>query len=56
MAHQFERPEGWADCWADACCAVCPAQRLDPGEFDIAESPFPSQAFVDGIRVMVPQG
>jgi len=51
VAHHFEYPEGWAD----ACCTVCPAQRLDPGEFDVVEPPLPGQAFVDGIRVMALQ-
>jgi hypothetical protein len=41
------RPE-----WADACCAVCPAQMLGPGAFDVAPKPFRGQSFrADGVRV-----
>lgn len=52
MAHQLERPP----VWADACCDVCPAQRLGPGEFDVTEPPFPGQTFVDGVRVIAALG
>lgn len=34
--------------WADATCVVCPAQRLGPGEFDVADRPDPSRAFDPG--------
>jgi hypothetical protein len=38
--------------WADACCSVCPAQLLGPGEFDVVERPFQGQGFrQDGVRI-----
>jgi hypothetical protein len=42
--------------WADACCSVCPAQRLGPGEFDVVERPYHGQAFIDGMRVDTASG
>ena len=42
--------------WADSCCAIRPARRLGPGEFDVSEPPVSSQAVVDGVRVIAALG